>query len=51
MPKSDGQGLMVLAFTSREFGFGYDLTSSQLKIVNQYIKNKTYCDQKASMKK
>ena len=51
MPKSDRQGLMVLAFTSREFGFGYDLTSSQLKLVNEYRKNKTYCDQNAVLEK
>ena len=51
MPKTDGQGLMVSAFTSREFGFGYDLNETQLKIVNDYRRNKFYCDEKAATAK
>ena len=51
MPKTDGQGLMVSAFTSREFGFGYDLSPKQLKIVNEYRRNKSYCNEKAATEK
>ena len=51
VPKSDGQGLMVSAFVSREYGFGWDLTKSQLKLVNKYREKQTYCDEKAALEK
>jgi hypothetical protein len=36
IPKDEGYGLMVSAFQSREFGFGFSLTSTQLKIINAF---------------
>ncbi len=34
VPKYEGQGLMISAFQSREFGFGYWLNEEQLADVN-----------------
>ncbi len=34
VPKDDGQGIMISAFQSREFGFGLDLTPDLLQEVN-----------------
>ena len=42
---------MVSAFTSREFGFGYDLTEVQLQQVNVHRKGKHYCDKKVAIEK
>jgi hypothetical protein len=42
VPKDDGQGLMVSAFCSREFGFGMPVTQSQLDEFNNERKNKNY---------
>ena len=36
VPKDDGQGIMISAFQSREFGFGFDLTPYLLQEVNFY---------------
>ncbi len=36
VPKDDGQGLMINAFQSHEFGFGMALNEEQLKEVNKY---------------
>ena len=35
MPKSGGAGLMISAFQSREFGWGFELTADQLKKINE----------------
>ena len=35
VPKDDGQGVMISAFQSREFGFGMQLTEAQLMLVNE----------------
>ena len=50
MSKNDDQWLMGSAFACREFGFGYDLTPSEFKIVNQYKRNKSYWDEKATIR-
>ena len=34
IPKDEGQGIMISAFQSREFGFGHFLTADQLKKIN-----------------
>ena len=34
LPKTDGMSLMVSAFQSREFGFGLEITCSQLEEIN-----------------
>ena len=49
VPKDDGQGLMISAFQSREFGFGMALNEEQLKEVNKYREGKLYTDQDAAM--
>jgi hypothetical protein len=33
--KEDGQGLMISAFQSREFGFGLEISDEDLKRVNE----------------
>ena len=38
VPKDEGMGLMVSAFTSRELGFGYSLSYENLMKVNEYRK-------------
>ena len=37
MPKDKGQGLMISAFVSREYGFNWQLTDKQLGKANKYI--------------
>ena len=49
VPKDEGMGLMVSAFTSRELGFGYSLSYENLMKVNEYRKGKKYGDEKASI--
>ncbi len=36
IPKGEGFGIMVSAFQSREFRFGFELTVDDLKVVNEY---------------
>jgi hypothetical protein len=50
IPKDDGQGVMISAFQSREFGFGFDLNQQQLALINSYRKEKDYADEKAAIK-
>lgn len=54
LPKSNGMGLMISAFQSREFGFGYDLTSDKLeealKKANENRKGQDYEDKRAATK-
>ena len=40
LPKSDGYGLMVSAFQSREFGFGLDITKEHMVSVNRHSNGK-----------
>ena len=35
VPKDDGQGLMILAFQSREFGFGMEICEEDLQKINE----------------
>ena len=51
VPKDDGQGVMISAFQSREFGFGMDLTIEQVNKVNAFRKGKTYVDEAAAQKR
>ncbi len=48
VPKDDGQGIMINAFQSREFGFGFDLTPDLLQEVNFTRQGKSYEDSKSS---
>ena len=51
MPKDEGQGLMISAFVSRKYGFSWDLTQSQLQLVNQYRQDKQYIDEVSAITK
>ena len=52
MPKSEGQGLMVSGFVSREYGFGWTLSKKQLQTVNKFCKKKHhYIDEKSALSK
>ena len=48
-PKEDGQGVMLSSFVSRDFGYGHDLTESQLIEVNNYRRGKCYVDEEAAI--
>jgi hypothetical protein len=52
VPKDDGCGIMISAFQSREFGFGFmDLTDDELRRVNEYRmrpENTRYADEDAA---
>jgi hypothetical protein len=50
IPKDDGQGVMISAFQSREFGFGVQISDQELNSINNYRNGKDYCDQKAAIK-
>ena len=54
LPKSNGMGIMISAFQSREFGFGYDLTDEELKEAlkkaNELRKGQEYEGKSAAMK-
>mmetsp|Transcript_27620 Transcript_27620/g.59008 ORF Transcript_27620/g.59008 Transcript_27620/m.59008 type:complete len:743 (+) Transcript_27620:485-2713(+) len=39
LPKSNGAGVMISAFQSREFGFGMELTADEMKNINEKRKN------------
>jgi len=42
VPKDEGQGLMISAFQSHEFGFGMAVDNEQLKEVNRYCLTQPY---------
>ena len=44
LPKTQGYGMMVSGFTSREFGFGMELSAEELKKVNTKSRRKKYMD-------
>ena len=48
MPKDKGQGVMVSAFTSRELGFGCDVTEDELANINEKRKDEHYSDPEAA---
>ena len=35
VPKDEGYGIMISAFQSREFGFGYPITVPDLQTINE----------------
>lgn len=47
--KEEGQGVMLSSFVSRDFGYGCDLTPSQLDTINQFRENKAYLDEDAAV--
>ncbi len=44
VPKDEGQGLMISAFQSKEFGFGLQVNDEQLTEVNIVRRGKIYID-------
>ena len=51
VPKSDGAGIMLSSFTSREFGYGMKITPQQLRRINEVRKGKYYSDSDSAHKK
>jgi hypothetical protein len=51
IPKDDGQGLMISAFQSREFGFGMNITDEELQKINETRRGKKYADEAAAIAK
>jgi hypothetical protein len=49
VPKDDGQGVMISAFQSREFGFGLEVTNEDLEAVNATRNGVKYKDEKAAI--
>ena len=50
LPKSEGDGFMLSAFVSREFGFGRDLSDNELAKINHEKRiGKTYIDTEAAL--
>jgi hypothetical protein len=50
VPKDDGQGVMLSAFQSREFGFGLPVSNEDLAIVNEKRVGCKYVDETAAIK-
>jgi hypothetical protein len=48
LPKNEGMGLMVSAFQSREFGFGFEITAEQLAAINLSRRGQKYVDEEAA---
>ena len=48
-PKEEGQGVMLSSFVSQDFGYGHDLSASQLAIINNFRRGKTYVDEEAAI--
>jgi hypothetical protein len=48
VPKNEGQGIMISALQSREFGFGLPLIEEQLKVVNEARVGEHYKDTEAT---
>ena len=51
IPKDDGQGLMISAFQSREFGFGMNITDEELQKINETRRGEKYADEAAAIAK
>ena len=51
IPKDEGAGVMISAFVSREFGYGFELNNEDLVKVNTYRRGKQYSDRDAARKK
>ena len=50
-PKDEGQGLMVSGIVSREYGFNWNLSETQLEQVNDFRKDQEYIDKDAAVAK
>ena len=50
IPKDEGLGVMISAFVSREFGFGYYLSLDDLEKVNKKREGAKYSDEEAAKK-
>ena len=48
-PKDEDMGIMLSSFFSRDFGYGFKLSPSQLKTINSYRNGKKYIDEEATM--
>jgi hypothetical protein len=51
VPKDDGQGVMISAIQSLEFGFGMQICKEDLKKINEKRKGEKYVDESAAMAK
>jgi hypothetical protein len=49
VPKDEGQGVIVFAFQSREFGFGFIMSPEQLQQVNDMRRGKKCKDEEAAI--
>ena len=49
IPKDEGYGIMISAMTSREFGFGMQLSAEDLVKINKERENKKYSDEEAAV--
>ena len=52
LPKDEGMGIMISAFCSREFGYGFEFTPERMIVVNEFRmkeENKKYKDHDASV--
>ena len=49
LPKSGGQAMMISAFTSREYGWGMDLSDNELKKINEKREGEDYFDKDAAL--
>ena len=50
VPKDEGQGVMISAFTSRDLGFGSpEITQEKLDQINESRKGKKYEDEDAAI--
>ena len=50
VPKDEGQGIMISALQSREFGFGICLTEEEQKKINDKREGEKYKDEDAAKK-
>ena len=48
-PKEEGQGVMLSSFVSRDFGYGFDLTTTQLAQINNFQRGESYLDEEAAV--
>jgi len=51
VPKDEGQGVMISAFQSCEFGFGVDLMEEQVAVINMASRGQKCKDENAAVKK
>ena len=51
IPKDDGIGIMISAFASREFGYGFDISMEQMTEINNFRNGKEYSDKVAATNK